>query len=230
MAGIWTKDLKIRSNLQQPQINKCLKSLEGRKLIKAVKSVASSNRKVYMLFELEPSREITGGAWYTGHEYDSEFIAVLRQECHKYIKREKRATLGAPGPLLCHMHRCVATHRRTDAPRPAADMMCDFVRNTRLSKVELGVEEVLQIVNTLVYDGKVDAHESRRDNGAPYTEGTVFYTPAALPLQEHSDFTLVPCGICPVAAECHEGGVISPATCVYFDTWLRFDEPAPMQT
>ena len=80
--GIWTKDLKIRSNLQQPQarpvraqqrarfahisapqINKCLKSLEQRKLIKAVKSVASSNRKVYMLFELEPSREITGGAW-----------------------------------------------------------------------------------------------------------------------------------------------------------------------
>lgn len=45
------------------QINKCLKALEQRKLIKAVKSVASSNRKVYMLFELEPSREITGGAW-----------------------------------------------------------------------------------------------------------------------------------------------------------------------
>ncbi len=56
--------------------------------------MASSNRKVYMLFELEPSREITGGAWYTGHEYDSEFIEVLRQQCHQYIKREKRATLG----------------------------------------------------------------------------------------------------------------------------------------
>jgi len=114
------------------------------------------------------------------------------------------------------------------------DMMCDFVRNTRLSKVDLGVEEVLQIVNTLVYDGKVDAHESRRDNGAPYPEGTVFYTPAALPLQEHSDFTLVPCGICPVASDCHEGGVISPATCIYFDSWLAFDETSggagPMQT
>ena len=33
-----------------------------------------------MLFELEPSREITGGAWYTEHEYDSEFIGVLRQQ------------------------------------------------------------------------------------------------------------------------------------------------------
>jgi DNA-directed RNA polymerase III subunit RPC6 len=177
---------------------------------------------------------------YTGHEYDSEFIAVLRQECHKYIKREKRATLGA---LRSSSHRhasrllALRTHTHASTPPRAADMMCDFVRNTKLSKVELGVEEVLQIVNTLVYDGKVDAHESRRDNGAPYTEGTVFYTPAALPLQEHSDFTLVPCGICPVAGECHEGGIISPATCVYYDSWLRFDDAGgggggagPMQT
>ena len=44
--GIWTKELKIKSNLQQPQITKILKSLEGRQLIKAVKSVASKNRKV----------------------------------------------------------------------------------------------------------------------------------------------------------------------------------------
>jgi DNA-directed RNA polymerase III subunit RPC6 len=41
-----------------------LKALEQRKLVKAVKSVANGNRKVYMLFELEPSREITGGAWH----------------------------------------------------------------------------------------------------------------------------------------------------------------------
>jgi len=150
--GIWTKDLKTQSNLQQPQINKCLKALEGRKLVKAVKSVANGNRKVFMLFELEPSREITGGAWYTGHEYDSEFIDVLRQQCRRYIEHEGRATV---------------------------DMMYDFVRSTKLSRVELSVADVLQIVNTLVYDGRVDAHESGRDNGQPYVEGTVFYTPGA---------------------------------------------------
>lgn len=32
--------------------------------------------------------------------------------------------------------------------------MCDFVLSTGLSRVALGQEEVLQIVNTLVYDGK----------------------------------------------------------------------------
>ena len=31
--------------------------------MKNVKSVQHANRKVYMLAELEPAREITGGAW-----------------------------------------------------------------------------------------------------------------------------------------------------------------------
>lgn len=146
-----------------------------------------------MLFELEPNREVTGGAWYTGTEYDSEFITVLRAQCLAFITKSKSATL---------------------------DTMCDFVRDTRLSNVELGLEEVLSVVNTLVYDGRVDAHESGPANGSPYAEGTVFYTPAALPLAERSDLTSVPCGVCPVASDCHDGGLISPATCVYFEAWL----------
>ena len=40
-----------------------MKTLEGRGLVKNVKSVQHANRKVYMLAELEPAREITGGAW-----------------------------------------------------------------------------------------------------------------------------------------------------------------------
>ena len=36
-TGIWTKDLKQKSNLPQTQITKIFKTLEGRKLIKAVK-------------------------------------------------------------------------------------------------------------------------------------------------------------------------------------------------
>lgn len=63
IAGLWTKDLKTRTNLQQAQLTKILRELEKRQLVKAVKSVASANRKVYMAFEVEPAREITGGAW-----------------------------------------------------------------------------------------------------------------------------------------------------------------------
>lgn len=40
--GIWIRDIRVRSNLMMPQLNKIVKSLENKKLIKAVKSVAVS--------------------------------------------------------------------------------------------------------------------------------------------------------------------------------------------
>ena len=72
-VGIWTKELRARTNLQQPAVARMLKALEARGLVKSVRSVANGSRKVYMLSGLEPAREVTGGAWYTGHEFDSAF-------------------------------------------------------------------------------------------------------------------------------------------------------------
>jgi DNA-directed RNA polymerase III subunit RPC6 len=219
-TGIWTKDLKQKSNLPQAQIAKIFKSLEARKLIKAVKHVAQQNRKVYMLYELEPSREITGGAWYTEHEYDAEFISVLREQCVKFIMSRGKVTL---------------------------DDVCDFVKQTKLSHVELGQEEVLQIVNTLVYDGKVDAHEevvpdpdaeedgeelhrSDEDDEDDLEENVVVvYAPASLPIPETSAFTSVPCGVCPVFAECTPGGLVSPEGCEYMKEWLALPDPPATQ-
>ena len=48
--GVWVRNIKIATRLQQPQINKILKRLEGRKLIKPVQSVAFKNRRMYMIF------------------------------------------------------------------------------------------------------------------------------------------------------------------------------------
>ena len=43
-----------------------------------------------------------------------------------------------------------------------------------------------------------------------------------LPVPDSTPLTDVPCGVCPVAGQCHDGGVISPKTCVYYDKWLEF--------
>jgi DNA-directed RNA polymerase III subunit RPC6 len=40
--GIWIRDIRFKSNLTMPQLNKILKGLETKRLIKAVKSVAVS--------------------------------------------------------------------------------------------------------------------------------------------------------------------------------------------
>ena len=41
--GIWIRDIRLRSNLLLTQLNKILKTLESRNLIKAVKSVGVSS-------------------------------------------------------------------------------------------------------------------------------------------------------------------------------------------
>jgi len=60
--GIWIRDIRYKCNLPMTQVNKVLKSLEGKKLIKAVNSVSAGKRKVYMLYNLEPDASVTGGA------------------------------------------------------------------------------------------------------------------------------------------------------------------------
>lgn len=41
--GIWIRDIRFKSNLNMTQLNKVLKSLETKKIIKAVKSVSVIN-------------------------------------------------------------------------------------------------------------------------------------------------------------------------------------------
>lgn len=200
-AGMWTKELKQRSNLPVPQITKIFKTLEARKLIKAVKHVTQQNRKVYMLYELEPSREITGGAWYTEHEYDAEFINVLREQCVKFIYSRDRVTLSE---------------------------VSEFVRSSKLSHVELGDDDVLQIVNTLVYDGKVDdIKDESHDDGMTVADedfkAITYYTRAAHPVPESNAYTDLPCGVCPVINECRPDGLINPIDCEYMTAWLEHE-------
>ena len=50
--GIWTRDIKNKSNLNQTTLNKVIKALEGKKLIKAVTSVSVSFIIFIMKYEM----------------------------------------------------------------------------------------------------------------------------------------------------------------------------------
>ncbi len=60
---MWTKTLRKNTNLSPQLVARALKNLEQRQLVKSVKSVQSATKKLYMLHDLEPATEITGGAW-----------------------------------------------------------------------------------------------------------------------------------------------------------------------
>ena len=61
--GMWTRDIRFASNLLMPKLQKILKALEGRGLVKLVKSSQSATKRIYMLSELVPSEDLTGGQW-----------------------------------------------------------------------------------------------------------------------------------------------------------------------
>ena len=87
--GIWIREIRIKSNLPQQQIVKTLKTLESKKLIKSVKSVQQGlKKKVYMLADLAPDESVTGGAWYSDQDFESEFVEVLNQQCLKYLQHK----------------------------------------------------------------------------------------------------------------------------------------------
>jgi len=124
--GIWIRDIRLKSNLMHGPLKKILKSLETKKFIKVVKSVAASKKKVYMLYNLEPDESVTGGAWYQDQDFETEFVDVLNQQCYRFLeqKREKMKTCNA-GPI--------AARNMTFA---SSEEVVKFISELGISKVE----------------------------------------------------------------------------------------------
>ncbi|KAJ6539133.1 RNA polymerase Rpc34 subunit-domain-containing protein [Mycena capillaripes] len=148
--GIWTKHLKTKTNLHQTIIDRCLKTLTQKKLIKRVPSVQHPTRKIYMLEHLEPSVGLTGGPWYTENELDTVFIETISKACLKFIrdlsfpKQRKDVPEGALFPI-------------SNAPRyPTAAQVHNTLRQARLTETELSVEHVEMLLDVLVLDGEVE--------------------------------------------------------------------------
>lgn len=45
-----------------------------------------------MLYNLQPDRSVTGGAWYSDQDFESEFVEVLNQQCFKFLQSKVSAT------------------------------------------------------------------------------------------------------------------------------------------
>jgi len=82
-----------------------------------------------------PSTEITGGPWYNEQEFDHVFIDTLSTFVYEVIKASGMSTLNA---------------------------ITDKVHASGISKVALGPEEIRSIIQTLMYDGRVEEVRSVR--------------------------------------------------------------------
>jgi DNA-directed RNA polymerase III subunit RPC6 len=139
--GVWTKDVRIQTNIQQAALTKIFKALENRHLIKPVKSVVARAKKLYMLYDVQPSKELTGGVWYSDLEFDHAFVNELRT-------------------FLLHCIRKLHSGRGVTLTELQATMI-----QANVSRVQLSVKDVEQIVRTLQYDGLCERVHGEHDRG-----------------------------------------------------------------
>ncbi|CAL1699571.1 unnamed protein product [Somion occarium] len=152
--GIWTKHIKVKTELHQTVLDRCLKSLTQKQLVKAVKgSVQHPTRKMYMLFHLEPSVEVTGGPWYTDKELDTEFIKMLLKACLKFIRdrSQPRAKSSSDSSSQRQLFPISAS-----PPYPSPAQIQAFLNKSRITETQLSVEHVEMLLEVLVLDGEIE--------------------------------------------------------------------------
>ncbi|CCE62060.1 hypothetical protein TPHA_0B03880 [Tetrapisispora phaffii CBS 4417] len=151
--GIWTKTIKARTNLHQHVVLKCLKSLESQRYVKSVKSVKYPTRKIYMLYNLQPSIDITGGPWFTDSELDVEFINSLLTIVWRYVS-EKSFPNGFKNFSNENGKKTLyAPHVKNYS---TAEEILNFISNAQVANVELNIDNIRSLCEVLVYDDKLE--------------------------------------------------------------------------
>ncbi|CEH16379.1 RNA polymerase III, subunit C34 [Ceraceosorus bombacis] len=178
--GIWTKSLKARSNLHQTVMTRVLKNLEQRQLVKVVKDVKTPTRKIYMLANLTPAADMSGGPWYTDNELDTVFIEQLCGALHRHIAQVTWPQVDNSTAPLGPLH--PASHSRS---LPTASSCLRWLKARKVTDIELDVEHVNTLLQVLVYDDKIEkipstgfpsfssSNQRRKDPNAEWQDGEV---------------------------------------------------------
>ncbi|KAG9290666.1 hypothetical protein G9A89_011629 [Geosiphon pyriformis] len=231
--GIWTKYIKMKTNLHQTALTRVYKSLESKNLIKAVKPVQNPTRKTYMLFELEPSQEITGGPWFTDQTLDSDFVEQLTLVAYRYILSRSYPKNSA-----------TAIYSASHPNYPNAKQIHNFVIESKITDTRLEPSDIDSLLDLLIFDGKIErkviaTHGGKQGNDSENEteneeekdeedeeddDSQVVYKALREPQGDDyyvgNAWTDMPCGRCPIFNYCSEDGVVSPKSCLYFKKWL----------
>ncbi|KAF8688384.1 RNA polymerase Rpc34 subunit, partial [Rhizoctonia solani] len=150
--GIWTKHLKS-TELHQSIITRALKSLEKKGLVKSIKSVKHPTRKIYILANLQPSVEVSGGPWYNNSEFESEFVQTLCKACLNFIQQQSYPVHKSKSKLSPRALFPTSASSRY----PTAAAVLSFLKGSHITDTPLEISHVESLLQVLIYDGLVEA-------------------------------------------------------------------------
>ena len=124
-----------------------------------------------MLYDLQPNKKLFGGAFINTEtkELDTIFIDTLYNACFRIINEKGHSTTRD----IC-------------------------VQLNQISNEQLEIEEIQQIVDLLLYDGKIETVQLRKETSLlRHATSTIGYKPSRMSLP-HSYYAEIPCCRCPV--------------------------------
>ncbi|KAK3676698.1 34-kDa subunit of RNA polymerase III (C) [Recurvomyces mirabilis] len=72
--GIWLRELKKRSGIEEKKVERAMAKLESARLVKLIKNIRAPAQKTYMLAHLVPSDDVTGGSFFDAGDLDESLI------------------------------------------------------------------------------------------------------------------------------------------------------------
>lgn len=140
-SGLWLRDIKTKTNIPHNLVLKILKGLEDTRKIKSIKSV-KNNRKTYVLYDVKPDEDVSGGVWFSNNDVDLVFVNRLMDIILQFVRKEEGSFLLNKIDGLVKMK-----------------TVKDFVSASRISEVELSIEDITTLIDCLVYDGRLEKIE-----------------------------------------------------------------------
>lgn len=221
-----------------------------------MRNVKFPKRKMYMLAGLAPSEDVTGGAFFTDGELDANFINALAGYIELYVsrkswyevpaverpaKRQKTADGGVVTPAApAEKEKEYLPYPPGYKGYPTVAQITEEINKTGLTPVQMGEDNVAQLLEMLCYDNKLIAlnngqayrsvkkpNVAKAEVGLKSAGGDAAVAEAAekqgrdIAALGRNGMTEVPCGQCPVFKLCAPGGAVSPESCEYFDPWLE---------
>ena len=196
--GIWTRNIRTESKLPQLILNKVLKTLEQKKLIKTVKTI--TNKKLYILFDLEPDESVTGGACYESGVL-SDVLKNLKEACFQYVFNKYEKVFNN---LVSDNNSDDYGINSNDIYATSKELFEEF--DKRKVFADIKINELEHILDILVYESKLTkikfgTSSKYRFNSYHRIKTDLFHSP---------------CLVCHLYNDCLPGSVnISPENCDY---------------
>lgn len=95
-SGIWSRDIKYKTKISQITLNKILKHLLNKQLIKYTHSIEQYNRKIYYGYDIiiNNNKQQIGQSWYVNGEYDNEYVQLIEKSIILICNNNKHTSLN----------------------------------------------------------------------------------------------------------------------------------------